>query len=159
VIHVWLDSLLRLGVATIAGAAIGWEREHSGRPAGLRTHMLVSLGAALVMFVPLQIGIAESARVIQGVVTGIGFLCAGDILHHVREGHERVKGLTSAAALWVTATIGVVAAHGLWHVVVIGTGLTLVVLKVVKRYEPQHSRDETSDKPDQTPPQKPTSAT
>jgi putative Mg2+ transporter-C (MgtC) family protein len=138
----WLEILLRLGAAVIAGGAIGWERQLGGRPAGLRTHMLVSLGAAMVVLIPLASGSSDATRVIQGVATGIGFLCAGDILHQVQHGHERVKGLTSAAALWVTAAVGMVAASGLWAIVVVGTGLTLVILTVLQRFEPK--REEPS---------------
>jgi putative Mg2+ transporter-C (MgtC) family protein len=152
VIYAWLESLLRLGVATLAGAAIGWEREQTGRPAGLRTHMLVSLGSAMVVLALLEAGISDASHVVQGVVTGIGFLCAGDILHQMRDGHERVKGLTSAAALWVTATIGIVAAYGIWRVVVIGTVLTLVVLKLVKHVEPTHGDGPRAPPPDAPPP-------
>jgi putative Mg2+ transporter-C (MgtC) family protein len=131
----WLDPLLRIGAAVIVGGAIGWERQLRGRPAGLRTHMLVSLGAAAVVSIPIESGSGDSSRVIQGVATGIGFLCAGDILHHVRDGRETVKGLTSAAALWVTAALGMVAACGLWPLAVIGTASTLFILTVARRLE------------------------
>ena len=139
----WLDTLLRLGAAVAAGVAIGWDRQRTGRPAGLRTHMLVSLGAAMVVLIPLSTGSPDATRVIQGVATGIGFLCAGDILHQVRGGDERVKGLTSAAALWVTAAIGMVAASGLWPLTVLGTVLTLLILAVLRRFEPEPARDDT----------------
>jgi putative Mg2+ transporter-C (MgtC) family protein len=78
---------------------------------------------------------ADVSRAVQGVATGIGFLCAGDILHHVRDGDERVKGLTSAAALWVSAAIGMVAALGAWRYVVIGTIGTLVILIAMRPVE------------------------
>ena len=136
---VWLQTVLRLGVAVVAGGAIGWERQLSGRPAGLRTHMLVSLGCALLILIPLGTGIADTTRVIQGVATGIGFLCAGDIFRQRREGKERVKGLTSAASLWVTAGIGLVAGAGQWPVVVVGTGMTVLVL-AAKRLEPRRKK-------------------
>jgi putative Mg2+ transporter-C (MgtC) family protein len=131
----WLDTTLRLGAALLAGGVIGWERQLRGRPAGLRTHMLVSLGAAMMVAIPLELKLGDPTRVIQGVATGIGFLCAGDILHRVRAGHEVVKGLTSAAALWVTAGLGMVAAAGLWDLAVIGTIATLLVLTVAKPLE------------------------
>jgi putative Mg2+ transporter-C (MgtC) family protein len=131
----WLETALRMGTAVVAGGLIGWDRQVDGRPAGLRTHMLVSLGAALIVSIPLSAGLVDSSRAVQGVATGIGFLCAGDILHHVREGHERVKGLTSAAALWVTAAIGMVAASGTWRHVVVGTIATLVILIGMKPLE------------------------
>jgi putative Mg2+ transporter-C (MgtC) family protein len=130
----WLDPILRLGAATLVGGAIGWERQLRGRPAGLRTHML-SLGAAVVASIPLETGSGDSSRVIQGVATGIGFLCAGDILHLVREGREHVKGLISAAALWVTAALGMVAATELWDLALVGTVSTLLILTVARRLE------------------------
>ncbi len=124
----WPETLLRMTVAVVASGFIGWDRQRSGRPAGLRTHMLVGLGAALMVSISPGGGSADVSRIVQGVATGIGFLCAGDILHQVRGGNERVKGLTSAAALWVSAAIGMVAAVGAWRYVVIGTIGTLVIL-------------------------------
>jgi putative Mg2+ transporter-C (MgtC) family protein len=131
----WLETLIRMTVAVVASGLIGWDRQRSGQPAGLRTHMLVGLGAALMVSIPLGSGMADASRVVQGVATGIGFLCAGDILHHVRDGSERVKGLTSAASLWVTAAIGMVAAVGGWRHVVIGTIGTLLILIVMRPVE------------------------
>jgi putative Mg2+ transporter-C (MgtC) family protein len=133
--NAWLETALRMGAAVLAGGIIGLDRQMGGRPAGLRTHMLVALGAALIVSIPLSAGLADSSRAVQGVATGIGFLCAGDILHHVREGQERVKGLTSSAALWVTAAIGMVAAAGTWRHVVIGTVGTMIILVGVKPLE------------------------
>ena len=131
----WSETLLRMTVAVVAAGLIGWDRQQSGQPAGLRTHMLVGLGAALMVSIPLGNGMADASRVVQGVATGIGFLCAGDILHHVRHGDERVKGLTSAASLWVTAAIGMVAAVGEWRHLIIGTIGTLLILVVMRPME------------------------
>lgn len=133
----WLRDLARLAAALVAGGAIGLDRELGGRPAGLRTHMLVSVGSALVVLTIGSVGSSSDvSRVIQGVLTGIGFLCAGEILHRTRDGHEHVKGLTSAASLWVTAAIGMAAGLGLWRLVVSGAALTLVVLILIRRFEP-----------------------
>ena len=102
------DTAIRLGAAVLVGGLIGWNRQISGKPAGLRTHMLVSLGAALIVLIPVQSNPTHSAdglsRAIQGVATGIGFLGAGEILHRpsAKGNGESVKGLTSAAALWTT---------------------------------------------------------
>ena len=142
----WLDVLLRLGVAVVAGGAIGLDRQRTGRPAGLRTHMLVSLGTAMFVLIPISTGSPDTTRVIQGVAAGIGFLCAGDILHLHRAGTERVKGLTSAAALFVTAGVGLVAASGLWALTVVGTAFTVLILTVLHRFEPEPER-----KPDPPP--------
>lgn len=131
----WLETLGRMTVAVVASGLIGWDRQRSGRPAGLRTHMLVGLGAALMVSIPLGGGSADASRAVQGVATGVGFLCAGEILHHVRDGNERVKGLTSAASLWVTAAIGMVAVVGSWRHLVIGTVGTLLILIVMRPVE------------------------
>ncbi len=103
---------LRLLLAVILGGLLGFERQFAGKAAGLRTHMLVSLGGALFVLVPLQAGMEPSdlSRVIQGVVAGVGFLCAGTILKTA--GEDQVRGLTTAAGLWMTAAIGVAAGMG-----------------------------------------------
>jgi putative Mg2+ transporter-C (MgtC) family protein len=122
-------------VAVAAGGLIGLDRQRGGQPAGLRTHMLVALGAGLVVSIPPGGGLAEVSRAVQGVAAGIGFLCAGEILHLGNQGHERVRGLTSAASLWVTAAIGMVSAVGSWRFVLIGTIGTLFILVVMRPIE------------------------
>lgn len=135
------DTGLRLGVAVIIGGLIGWNRQIAGKPAGLRTHMLVSLGAALIVLIPVQVSPGNSAdglsRTIQGVATGIGFLGAGEILHRpsVKSNQETVKGLTSAAAIWTTSALGMVSGCGLWSTALIGTVLVLLILTVAKHLE------------------------
>lgn len=122
---------LRLLLAAALGAVLGYEREQSGKAAGLRTHMLVTLGAALfVMPLQLQGGGADAlSRVIQGTVAGIGFLCAGTILKAGRE--SRVRGLTTAAGLWASTAIGVAVGLGHQGNAVLGTVLALLVLHVL----------------------------
>jgi putative Mg2+ transporter-C (MgtC) family protein len=132
----WLDSLVRMAAALAIGAAIGWERQARGRPAGLRTHMLVGLGSVVVVSIGADGPGGDAGRAIQGVATGIGFLCAGDILHHVREGEERVKGLTSAAALWVTAALAMAVATHRWTLAFGGAAATVLTLTVARRLEP-----------------------
>jgi putative Mg2+ transporter-C (MgtC) family protein len=104
--------VLRLLLAALLGALLGLEREHAGKAAGVRTHMLVAMGGALFVLVPLQGGMGgeELSRVIQGVVAGVGFLCAGTILK--ARDNDDVQGLTTAAGLWLTAAIGVAAGLG-----------------------------------------------
>ncbi len=105
----------RVAVAALLGALLGWERERAGKAAGLRTHMLVALGAALFVLFPAEAGmdIADLSRVIQGVATGIGFIGAGTILKRAES--EHVEGLTTAASIWLTGAIGMsVGAGQLW---------------------------------------------
>jgi putative Mg2+ transporter-C (MgtC) family protein len=120
--------VVRMGVAALLGGLLGWEREHAGKAAGVRTHMLVSMGAALFVLVAQQAGIApaDNSRVLQGVIAGVGFLCAGTILKGDAE--HQVTGLTTAAGLWLTAAIGVSAGLGREVTAVLSTALALAVL-------------------------------
>jgi putative Mg2+ transporter-C (MgtC) family protein len=124
--------VLRLSLALIAGGTLGLNRELHGRPAGVRTHALVSLGAALAAVITLQtLGLAgisdpnSIGRVIQGVMTGIGFLGAGVIL---RDAGGHVTGLTTAATIWVCAALGIACGLGYWKTMGVSIGLALVVL-------------------------------
>jgi len=140
----WVEQTVRLGLAVVLGGAIGWNRQVNGKAGGFRTHMLVSLGAALFVLVPLQVsGSADSlSRSIQGIATGVGFLGAGEIVHYsMSAGKLKVRGLTSAAAIWVTAAIGVLAGAGLWQSGVIATVMTLFIL-VLARYLERYLRTE-----------------
>ena len=123
--------VVRLTLAALLGGLLGLERENKGKAAGVRTHMLVAMGAALFVLIPQQAGIqpADLSRVIQGVVAGIGFLCAGSILKS--EDEDRVRGLTTAAGMWLTAAIGMAAGLGREATAVISTALALVVLTLV----------------------------
>lgn len=117
----------RLLIAAFVGAILGYEREWHGKDAGLRTHMLVSLGAALFVLVPQQAGVtdADLSRVIQGIVTGIGFVGAGAILKINEE--RRIEGLTTAAGIWLTAAVGIAAGMGREASAILGTLLALIV--------------------------------
>src|SRR5262245_4080251 len=101
--------MVRLGLAALVGGCLGYEREMSGKAAGLRTHMLVAVGAALFVLVPQQAGmqIADLSRVLQGLIAGIGFLGGGAILK--LSDRVEIRGLTTAATIWLTAAIGVAA--------------------------------------------------
>jgi putative Mg2+ transporter-C (MgtC) family protein len=120
--------LLRVFAAVLLGAVVGIERERAGKPAGLRTHMLVSLGTAVVVIACQDSGMSLDglSRVIQGIVTGIGFIGAGTILK-LNEQRE-IQGLTTAAGLWMTAAIGVAAGLGILGIAVIGTLVTVLIL-------------------------------
>jgi putative Mg2+ transporter-C (MgtC) family protein len=120
--------VIRLLAATLLGAIVGLQRERAGKPAGLRTHMLVCIGTALVVLAGSSAGMSTDglSRVIQGIVTGIGFVGAGSIL---KLSHEReIRGLTTAAGLFITAAIGVSAGVGAIGLAIIGTTLAIIVL-------------------------------
>jgi putative Mg2+ transporter-C (MgtC) family protein len=122
---------LRLVIAAVLGGILGMQREHSGKAAGARTHMLVAMGSALFVLAPRMAGVddASLSRVIQGIVAGIGFLCAGTILKRPSPSH--VKGLTTAAGLWMTAAIGIAAGMGREATAVLSTLLALGILALV----------------------------
>lgn len=122
--------VVRLLLAALLGGLIGLERELAGKAAGLRTHMLVALGSALFVLIPLQAGIEmdDLSRVIQGLLAGVGFLCAGAILKAASE--EQVQGLTTSASLWMTAAIGMGAGLGRDATAVLSTLLALGILSM-----------------------------
>lgn len=129
----WQDMLLRLGFAFLVGALIGMERQRHQRPAGLRTHMLVSMASGL--FAMISIIVAgksnDPGRIAAQVVTGIGFLGAGTIMRH----GSTVRGLTTAASLWMAAALGLAAGFG-WYVGAAAAALlAFFVLTVVKMLE------------------------
>jgi putative Mg2+ transporter-C (MgtC) family protein len=129
-----LEIIARLSAATLVGAALGINRELHDKPAGLRTHSLVSLGAALVVVSSRTLAASVDhqadivSRVVQGIVTGIGFLGAGVILRDPGDGH--VQGLTTAAAIWVSALLGVSCGIGAYREVVIAFALVFAILLI-----------------------------
>jgi putative Mg2+ transporter-C (MgtC) family protein len=131
----FLGVSFHLLVATILGGVIGLERAHSGQAAGLRTHMLVALGTAMFMLVAIQSGAssADQSRVIQGIVTGIGFVGAGAILKIAES--ERVKGLTTAASIWATAAAGIAVGLGRLWMAVLGSFFAWLILSQLKGFE------------------------
>ena len=156
----WQEIAVRLGSATLSGAVLGLNRELRGKPAGLRTNALVSLGSALLILA--SIGIASDSdrqlqanvisRAMQGIITGIGFLGAGVILRDT--GGTQVHGITTAATIWLTATLGVLCGVGMWPVALLGVGLTLVILilgspleKFLHRKFPKLSENRREDPP------------
>jgi putative Mg2+ transporter-C (MgtC) family protein len=127
--------IVRLLVAAVLGGILGFQRAEAGKAAGIRTYMLVTLGAALVVLLPQLTGMssADLSRVIQGTVTGIGFIGGGVILK-LSEQHQ-IVGVTTAASLWLTATIGIATGAGRLGLAVVGTILAFIVLTVVARLE------------------------
>ena len=128
------------------GGLVGIQRERTHKPAGLRTHMLVCLGTAAFVTSCGAVGMAFDAqsRVIQGIVTGLGFIGAGSILKLSQE-HE-IRGLTTAAGVWMTAAIGVTIGLGALGIAILATVLTLVILAVATKFERfvQRKREEQS---------------
>lgn len=124
---------VRLLIAAILGGILGFEREQKGKAAGIKTHMLVCIGAALFILIPQQAGLteAELSRVVQGVIAGIGFLGAGAILKGNDE--KELKGMTTAAGIWLTAAIGVAAGLGRESSAILCTFLALMILIVIPK--------------------------
>lgn len=136
------EAALRLGGALVLSGIIGWERELKGRNAGLRTHMLVSLGAAGFVLLGMEFFAGARAqgqeeagdpiRIIQAIATGVGFLGAGAIL----QTGSKVKGLTTAASIWVVSAIGVACGAGYWGVALLLSGMALVTLTLLRWLQP-----------------------
>jgi len=128
-----LEMILRFLLAVALGAGIGFQRERSGKVAGVRTHILVSSGAALFTLVSIYGftgATVDISRVAAGVVVGVGFIGAGVILRGARE--EEVAGLTTAATIWVTASIGLAAGAGMYVISVIATAIITGILLLPK---------------------------
>jgi putative Mg2+ transporter-C (MgtC) family protein len=125
--------LVRLSVAMLLGALLGYERESVGASAGLRTHMLVSMGSAMFVLIPIQAGMDAPglSRVLQGVTSGIGFLGAGAILKQTDR--NNVRGLTTAAGIWLTAAVGVAAGLGREMTAVVSALFGFMILSLVRR--------------------------
>lgn len=134
--------VLRLGLALLVGAIVGFEREIKDKPAGLRTHMLVCLGSAIFALIPFELGLVEESvdalsRVLQGIITGIGFIGGGVILQRQKRISQEVQvhGLTSAAAIWISCALGIAVGCGLWKLGLIGALFALLTLNLVKKLE------------------------
>ncbi len=136
---------IRLLAAIILGGLVGLEREAAGKAAGLRTHMLVALGAALTLVVAYRMDMPEpdQSRIIQGLVTGVGFLGGGAILKITDE--RRIRGLTTAAGIWMTASIGIAVGAGKLATAIMATFLTFAVLRLLQlleaRFFPETNED------------------
>ena len=132
-----LEALIRILIALACGGVIGYEREHKNRPAGLRTHMMVCIGAALVMVVSQYLfekyspGVTDPARLGAQVISGIGFLGAGTIIRD----RFNVTGLTTAATLWVVACIGLAVGSGYYLMAIITTGIIFLALVLFRKLE------------------------
>jgi putative Mg2+ transporter-C (MgtC) family protein len=125
--------LTRLLLAAVLGGVLGYEREQRGKAAGIRTHMLVAMGAALFVLVPMLSGMPPNdiSRVLQGIIAGIGFLGAGAIVKRKDDTEDDVQGLTTAAGIWLTAAIGIACGLGREATALLSTLLALAVLALV----------------------------
>jgi len=138
--HDLLEVGIRLLAATLIGSGIGLDREARHKPAGMRTHALVSLGAAVLTVVTVRIGatametdhLAAVSRVIQGIIAGVGFLGGGAIL---KAEHEMVHGLTTAASIWLVASLGIACGTGQWAAALLACVIALLILTVGSRVE------------------------
>ena len=141
----WLRVAVRLLVAAALGGVVGFEREREGKAAGIRTHMLVALGAALLTIACLEAGFrsADMSRVVQGLVTGIGFLGGGAILK-AKDEHQ-IRGLTTAASIWATTGLGVAVALGMLGPALLGVALAWVILRLM------HCLEDWARPPDEPP--------
>jgi putative Mg2+ transporter-C (MgtC) family protein len=139
--------LIRLVTATLLGAAIGYEREKAGKPAGLRTHILVTAGTTVFILGCLGAGFHSNSdaisRVIQGIITGIGFIGAGSIIK--AEAGKKIQGITTSAGIWMTAAIGVTIGLGALGLAIVGTMLTLIVLRVTHWFERQTTKRQPTE--------------
>lgn len=151
-----LDAALRITIrlvtAGLLGFVLGYERESHGKDAGVRTHMLVALGSAVFVMLPAEIGLdsAGISRVIQGLVAGVGFLCAGTILKS-RDARHGIEGLTTAAGLWLTSAIGIACGLGREVTAIISTLLALLVLGLLPRLMHVRTQRESRLPADSTP--------
>jgi putative Mg2+ transporter-C (MgtC) family protein len=131
----FMHILIRLIASLIFGAVIGLQRERVGKPAGLKTHIIATLGTTVFVLACSAYGMSSDglSRVIQGIVTGIGFLGAGAILK--LDAQHDIKGLTTAASIWISSAIGVAVGLGVLGLALLATVLTLVILTFVKKFE------------------------
>jgi putative Mg2+ transporter-C (MgtC) family protein len=138
---------VRLLLAALLGGLLGYDRERAGKSAGLRTHMLVSLGAALFVLIPQLAGSTDNeiSRVIQGVVAGVGFLGAGAIVK--KEDDGEVEGLTTAAGIWLTAAVGIAAGLGRESSAILGAVLAFLILSSLAWVSDRVKKDEPPDRP------------
>jgi putative Mg2+ transporter-C (MgtC) family protein len=131
----WQELTFRLIIAIIIGTIIGLERQTKQKPAGLRTNILVCFASAFLVLIPIEIGAAQQnldilGRVISGIISGVGFIGGGTILRGTQ-----IKGLTSAATIWVSATLGIAVGCGLWKLGLAGALITWIILRVFHKWE------------------------
>ena len=138
--------VMRLMLSVLLGGVLGWERERRGKAAGLRTYILVTMGAALFVLVPREMGtqLGDMTRVYQGLITGIGFLGAGAIVKGNGNGDQKseahVHGLTTAAGIWMAAAIGITIGLGREMTAILSTLFALIVLAFLPHLETKEQK-------------------
>ncbi len=157
---VWPDDVISIILAAFLGAAIGLERELSGKSAGLRTNLLICLGAAIFTIISKRLAVVDegsTTRIAAQIVTGVGFLGAGAVIQDRRGVH----GLTTAATIWLVASIGMACGAGFHDLAAISTLIVIVVLagflklaKPLTRYMEKHQTKRTPDDQDSTGPER-----
>ena len=143
--EVWMEIALRMCLATLAGVLLGANRWLHHKSAGVKTHALVSIGAALAMLIVMPVELSESdltnisadaaSRVLQGLLTGVGFLGAGVIIHNAKG--KRIQGLTTAASIWITTLLGAAIGSGqlvLGAITILFTGIVLLFGNFIERF-------------------------
>lgn len=138
----WFDTLGRLLAAVVFGGVIGINRDIRNKPAGMRTHALISLGAAMVIVVIIKSSHNDAtavSRVIQGLLTGIGFIGGGVIMHYTAE--HRVAGLTTAATIWMAIVLGIICGMGYGWIALVGMVLVLIILTIGRVVEQLFARN------------------
>jgi putative Mg2+ transporter-C (MgtC) family protein len=144
--QIFVQVMVRMGFAVLLGGIIGYEREATGKPAGIRTHILVCLGTAFFIFPSNIIAMSGDglSRIIQGIGAGIGFLGAGTIIKDAQG--EMVRGLTSAATIWATAAIGIAIGLGQIWIAIMGVTVVWFVLRILGIIEKRTLRRERQNK-------------
>ena len=137
--------LIRVVAAVLLGAVIGYEREKAGKAAGLRTHILVTLGTSVFVLAGTGFGMSSDglSRVIQGIVTGIGFIGAGSIIK--KDNESNIQGLTSSAGIWMTSAIGVAIGLGEVGLAILATIATVIVLALLGTIDIKPANTDTAD--------------
>lgn len=125
------EQIIKLLLASLLGGLIGWERERSHKPAGLRTHMLVCLGSTLITIISINYFTNDYARIIAGLITGIGFIGAGTT---IAQGRKGVHGLTTAASLWAITAIGICIGIG-WYILSAITAIFVILILFLGKLE------------------------
>lgn len=143
-----MDIVIRLSVAALAGVLLGLNRDLRGKPTGVRTLGLVGIASAAAVLAVGRGNVADASRVIQGIVTGIGFLGAGVIIRN--EVGKRVHGLTTAACVWLTACVGAACGVGEWHLIAVTVPVVFVLLvlggpfeRLIHRHWPEPDEADT----------------